>query len=255
MSGHHVERFRQANIAAAVIQLLQGSVLWGLVPAYGEQEWPLQNLGWASEVVWEHDYQLGWLVPAFPTLSALNHIYASTHSGATHILEAKENPVRWAEYAVTSSLMLWIIATLAGVLDVGVLSGLMLLNSCMILFGLVLEKMKKRGATHEQLKLPLLLVVGLFIGTWIPVLTSFQTVVDTTDGVPPAVYSIIWIQFLLFASFGVMQSMYLFDVVTYEQAELGFVGLSLSSKTLLAWLVYGGVLAADVRFGTPTPST
>lgn len=249
-----VKRFRSISAAAAALQLGQGAVLWGLVAEYGEQLWPLQNLGWASDVVWERQYELGWLVPAFPTLSSLNHLYGATESGARNILESKENLIRWIEYAITSSIMLWIVATLAGVLDVGVLSGLMVINASMIMMGAVLERMKKNGASHSALKLPLLLTTMIFIGLWVPIITSFQTVVDTTSGVPDAVYSIIWIQFLLFASFGIMQSLYLFDAVSYESAELGFIGLSISSKTLLAWLVYGGVLAADVRFSTDTPT-
>ena len=56
-------------------------------------------------------------------------------------LEQYINVFRWYEYALSSSIMMVLIAVLFGIYDLGTLILISLLNASMNLFGLLMEKM------------------------------------------------------------------------------------------------------------------
>lgn len=242
---------RNLNLAAGVVQVLQGGILYGLVAEYGRQEWPVQSLGWKSEVLSTDEYQLGWLVPTFSLLSAANHLYGAA-VGYDSIISSKRNLVRWIEYAVTASIMLWIIGTLSGITDYRTLTGLVLANVALQLIGYQLECAVADGASQTQINTLQAVGFTLHLAIWTPILIQFITITEDEEETPDAIKSIVWTLFAFFTSFGILSALYTSGVIDYVQYETGFVVLSFTSKTFLAWMVYGGVLAADARFPEPT---
>lgn len=241
------DRLFALNLGAGSLQLAQGAVLAGLVYYNGRQLWPIQNLGWKSKVLSTTEYELGWLVPAFAILSSANHFYGA-FVGYDEIIRRKSNPVRWGEYAVTAGIMLWIVGTLSGVTDYRSLFSLLLANVGLQMVGYLVDEAKAANQPTATLE-----GVGfvLHAAIWVPIIISFQSVVSSSDEKPPdSIYSIVWILFALFTSFGILSVLYAADLIDYVQYETGFAVLSFTSKTFLAWIVYGGVLSADARTST-----
>ena len=86
----------------------------------------------------------GILVSAFLFLSALAHFIISVPKKTNDIynsnLKKNINQFRWYEYALSSSLMIVLIAVLFGVFDIGALIAIFLLNASMNLFGLLMRR-------------------------------------------------------------------------------------------------------------------
>ena len=53
------------------------------------------------------------------------------------------NPYRWYEYAFSSSIMIWVIATFVGIWDFWSLAMIFVLNAMMIMFGYLMEKLNQ----------------------------------------------------------------------------------------------------------------
>ena len=84
------------------------------------------------------------LVSLFLLISAIFHfIIVLKQKQYLKDLDAKINKFRWYEYAISSSLMITLIAVLFGVYDIGALILIFGLNAVMNLFGLIMEKMNQ----------------------------------------------------------------------------------------------------------------
>ena len=191
--------------------------------------------------------RVDWLIAAFLALAAIDHLTLSV-GRPRRWYEANVargiNPARWWEYSISASLMVVLIAMLAGVAELVALIALFGANAAMILFGLVQERSNLgRGAVDWR---PF--VYGCVIGAvpWIAI--SAQIVVSATegDGVPGFVVAIFISLFLLFNSFAV--NMWLQQRGRGRWADPAFAErvyliLSLVAKSALAWQVYAGALA------------
>ena len=239
---------------AAGIHLSEAFALTVLVAKENKDayHWPVTTMGW-GKVLPEKTvgYNIGWLLPAFPLLSSVNHfVSVAKPDYYDHVLETKVNYLRWSEFSLSSSLMTLLICQLSGVMEARSLASVILANVALQFLGLLIEKRKAEGATRGELLGITFIGWSVFASMWVPIIMSFTDVVRFDSKVkPPAiVYSIIATMVSLFMSFGVLQLLYVFDLVTFLTYEAGFVLLSLTSKTLLAWMVYGGVLAGKMRF-------
>lgn len=191
--------------------------------------------------------RIDWLVAAFLLLAAIDHL---TLSGGRprRWYEANVargiNPARWWEYSVSASLMVVLIAMLAGVSELVALIALFGANAAMILFGLVQEQTNVDRDTVDWRPF----VYGCVIGAvpWIAI--AAQLVVSATDGegVPGFVVAIFISLFLLFNSFAVNMWLQYRGRGRWAEpafAERVYLLLSLLAKSALAWQVYAGALA------------
>jgi hypothetical protein len=193
--------------------------------------------------------RIDWLVAAFLLLAAVDHL---TISGGRprRWYEANVargvNPARWWEYSLSASLMIVLIAMLAGVSELVAVIALLGANAAMILFGLVQEQ--TNAGRDEVDWRPF--IYGCLVGAvpWIAI--TAQLVVSSTDGegVPSFVVAIFVTLFVLFNTFAV--NMWL----QYRRrgrwadpafAERVYIMLSLVAKSALAWQVYAGALAGS----------
>ena len=187
----------------------------------------------------------GILVAVFLLLSALAHFAVSlpkvneiyNRGLAEHI-----NPFRWYEYALSSSLMIVLIAVLFGVNDLGAVIAIFFLNATMNLFGLLMEKMNQGREKVTWLPFAFGAVAGLV--PWVIILMYAFGNSDPSQ-VPWFVYAIAGTYFVLFNCFPinmVLQYKKVGKWADYLYGERVYIILSLVAKTLLAWLVLFGVM-------------
>ena len=157
-----------------------------------------------------------------------------------------QNPARWVEYALSSSVMIVVIATLSGIQEIGTLVAIFGINAAMNLFGWSMEAANE-GRTRVQW---LHYVFGCIAGAvpWIVIFIALWTSATEpgAEPIPGFVIAIFVTLLLLFNSFAV--NMWL----QYRRrgrwadplfAEKAYIVLSLLAKSALAWQVYGGALA------------
>lgn len=213
--------------------------------------------GWRGST--SRRYNLGWVLVSFPALSALNHLaYAMSPMYQQFVVVTRTNPVRWAEYAVSAGAMVWVIATLSGVTELRTLITLCVLNVALQYVGYLAEV---AHALHDYTLLQAnsgrvqasdITIVGwlVFVAMWVEIVMSFFCVIeyDTKQQPPDIVYAIVIVLFVLFSTFGALQLAYINGrLQNFAFYELGFIVLSFVSKTLLTWMVYGGVINAGTN--------
>ena len=184
-------------------------------------------------------------VSLFLFLSALFHfIIAAPKSNDVYNrnLEKGMNPFRWYEYALSSSLMITLIALLFGVYDIGLLIAIFVLNASMNLFGLLMEKINQYTQKTSWSSFVFGSAAGL--APWV-IITMYAFGNSNLDKVPWFVYAIYATYFVFFNCFPinmVLQYKKVGKWQNYIYGERGYIILSLVAKTVLAWLVFFGVM-------------
>jgi len=155
------------------------------------------------------------------------------------------NPARWAEYSVSASLMIVLIAMLPGITNLYALIGLFAVNAAMILFGWLMEQVNRpdRDTTTWW---PFIFGCAVGIVPWITITIALVSSQSEGDGVPGFVYGIFVSLFLLFNCFALNQWLQYRRrgrFADYLYGEKVYLVLSLIAKSALAWQVYAGTLA------------
>ncbi len=88
-----------------------------------------------------YNLRFGPAVALFLLISAIAHFYISTigYNQYVSFLKRRMNPIRFYEYALSSSLMIVLIGMLVGVWDIGTLIAMFGVNATMNLFGIMFE--------------------------------------------------------------------------------------------------------------------
>lgn len=238
---------RTLHAIAATVHLAVGGAMTGLVINNPGNKWPIVNRKWLNESS-IRNYELSYLLPAFPFLSAMNHIVTLADSNLySQIIEKKVNILRWSEYAFSAGIMLWIICSLSGVIETRSLISILLLNAGLQFLGYQIEQAKAENLPKSKIRELILTAWCIHIAMWIQIFISFFTIVSNDSvGAPSAVYSIVFILFVLFSLFGLLTTLWAYDIITdFVKYEIGFIILSLTAKVFLAFMVFFGVLRAE----------
>ena len=190
------------------------------------------------------DLSVAWGVALFLLLSAAFHwlvVLPGVFGRYTSGLAAQHNYFRWAEYSLSSSVMIVLIAMLTGISDVAALIGIFAANAAMIFFGAVQERYERPGGSLWPFWLGC--VVG--IAPWLAVGVYLWSPGSTAE--PPAfVYAIFVSLFVFFNIFALnmwLQYRRVGRWRSYVFGERAYFLLSLVAKSLLAWQVFAGTLA------------
>ena len=190
---------------------------------------------------------LGVMLALFPLISAIAHFVIAFPKNKSYNEHLKKgiNPYRWYEYAFSSSIMIFVIATFVGIWDFWSLAMIFLLNALMIMFGYLMEIINQKT---EKVSWPAFIFGSISGGfPWIVIFAYFSAAVTSSgDSVPKFVYLILGIYFVLFMSFAgnmVLQYKGVGKWKDYLYGERVYIILSFVAKTLLAWLVFSGVYA------------
>jgi len=188
---------------------------------------------------------LGALLAAFPLISAVAHFLIAFPKNKDYNEHLKKgiNPYRWYEYALSSSIMIWIIATFVGIWDFWSLSMIFVLNAMMIMFGYLMELINQKTEKTNWSSFILGCISGGF--PWVVLFAYFGGAVASSEGsVPNFVYVIFAVYLVLFMSFAVNQVLQYRGIgkwKDYLYGERMYIVLSFVAKTLLVWLVFSGL--------------
>ncbi|MDJ0376430.1 heliorhodopsin HeR [Cryobacterium sp. PH31-L1] len=250
-----ISRLRRYNIVAGSLHLLQAvgfAYVLTLLSTQVTFAVTADYLGGAPgapvppERVTLFDVNVGIGVVAFLALSALFHFLISSPGFFPRYsagLKQNHNYFRWVEYALSSSIMIWLIAQITGITDIAALFLIFAANAAMILFGALQEKYETPGSRQM---LPF--VFGSMVGSvpWIVILIYVVAPGSNSNVSPPAfVYGIIISLFLFFNTFAANQWLQYRQVGAwrdYLQGERVYITLSLVAKTALAWQVFSGAI-------------
>jgi len=188
---------------------------------------------------------IGPLVSMFLFISAIAHlliVLPKINSFYNRKLGQGINYFRWFEYALSSSLMIVLIAWFFGVYDLSTLLLIFCINATMNLLGLMMEL---HNQTTQKTKWTAF-YIGTFAGLipWIVILLYLFGNGNITE-IPWFVWAIFGSYVIFFNTFPINMILQYKKVgkwKDYLHGERGYILLSLWSKTLLAWLVFAGVL-------------
>ncbi len=185
--------------------------------------------------------RIGPTVAVFLLLAAIDHAVVAAprvHLWYERCLDRRANYARWIEYSVSASIMIVLIGLFVGIRDVAAAAAIFAANSAMILFGLLMERQQRPGRADWSA-----FWFGSVIGLVPWVLIAVYVAQPPT--VPGFVYAITIVQFALFFSFAVNMSLQYAQLGwwrDYAHGEACYIVLSLTAKSLLAWLVFANVL-------------
>jgi hypothetical protein len=190
------------------------------------------------------DLPLGPAVASFLFLSAIAHFTISlpgVFQWYTANLAQNRNYARWIEYSISSSIMVTLIAMLPGIYDIAALVAIFAVNSMMILFGLLMEKYEQPGNPNW-----LSYIFGCIAGIVPWLIIAYYIWSPTTDTSPPNfVYAIFVVLFIFFNSFAINMILQYKQVGPWRNYVFGestYIFLSLTAKTVLAWMVFSNTL-------------
>jgi hypothetical protein len=185
--------------------------------------------------------RIGPAVAAFLALAAFDHLFVSAPRARRWYergLERGVNYARWIEYSVSASLMLVLIGLFVGIRDLAAVVALFAVNSAMILFGLLMERQQRPGSADWS---------AFWFGSLVGVVpwALIAVYIAQPDEVPAFVYVITVVQLVLFFSFALNMALQYAQIGPwrdYVHGEVVYVLLSLTAKSLLAWLIFANVL-------------
>jgi hypothetical protein len=194
------------------------------------------------------ELQVAIVVAVFLLLAAIDHLSVASWGRAwyeRHVIRGI-NPARWWEYSISASLMIVLIAMLAGVREATALLALFGVNTAMILFGLAMERANLDRQTVDWRPFSYGCIVGIV--PWLAI--GMQIVVAGSEGSGPPgfVIAIFLTLFVLFNSFAVNMWLQYRGRGRWADpifAERVYLILSLVAKSALAWQVYAGALAGS----------
>ncbi len=194
-----------------------------------------------------YEVPFGIAVAFFLLISAVAHFYLSTIGYKRYVANLKKgmNPVRFYEYALSSSLMIVLIGMLIGLWDLGALILIFALNATMNLFGIMMELHNQ----HTEKTNWTAFIYGCIAGVvpWIVIMLYFVGAINSGDAKPPAfVYAIVPTLFVFFNIFAinmVLQYKKIGPWKDYLFGERVYIILSLLAKSVLCWLIWTGTLA------------
>lgn len=194
-----------------------------------------------------YNVPFGPAVAGFLLISAVAHFYLSTIGYGRYVENLKKgmNPIRFYEYALSSSLMIVLIGMLIGLWDLGAIILIFALNAMMNLFGIMMELHNQNTKKTDWTAFIYGCIAGIV--PWVVIMLYFVGAVNSGDAKPPAfVYAIVPTLFVFFNIFAinmVLQYKKVGPWKDYLYGERVYIILSLTAKSVLCWLIWTGTLA------------
>ena len=193
------------------------------------------------------DLPIGPAVATFFFLSAIAHALLAwpLRRWYEDRLAAHIQPMRWIEYALSSSVMIVVIATLAGVQEIGTLIAIFGANAAMNLFGWSMESANQGRARTQWNHYVFGVIAGIV--PWLVIGVALASA-STAPGAAPipgfviAIFVSLFIAFNVFAIVMILQYRQVGRWKDYLVGEKSYMFMSLFAKSLLAWQVFAGTL-------------
>jgi hypothetical protein len=187
------------------------------------------------------DLQIGPMVALFLFMSAIAHFLLASilYNWYVKKLKKRINPARWYEYSFSASLMIFIIALLVTIYDIGTLLALFTLTAVMNLMGLMMEVHNQTTKKTNWMSYRIGCIAGFV--PWVVIFIPLITAESVPDFVI-AIFITIAIFFNLFAINMYLQYKKIGKWKDYLYGEKMYIVLSLVAKSALAWQVFAGTL-------------
>ncbi|TVR94460.1 MAG: hypothetical protein EA416_03545 [Trueperaceae bacterium] len=249
-----MQRLRRFNAIMGLVHLVQGVFM---ILVSNDTTYPIFTnfLGFDPETFsLSPDPQLlfelrfGPAVASFLLISAVAHGYLATIGFSRYARDLRRgmNPVRFYEYALSSSVMIVLIGLLTGVWDLGAVILIFTVNATMNLFGIMMEYHNRYTERVDWSAFIYGSVAGIV--PWIVIMISFVGAVSSGGeaGPPAFVYAIVPTLFVFFNIFAVNMVLQYKKVGPwrdYVYGERAYIILSLAAKSVLCWIIFAGTLA------------
>jgi len=244
---------RRFNLIMGFMHLVQGVFMWAVS---NDTTYPIftnflsfdtstRSLTPAPKLLYELPF--GPATAMFLLLSAVAHFYLSTVGYGRYVENLKKgmNPIRFYEYALSSSLMIVLIGMLCGVWDLGAILLSFGINAMMNLFGIMMEAHNQHTVKTDWTAFIYGCIAGIV--PWIVIFIYFMGAVSSGDAKPPGfVYAVVPTLFVFFNIFAINMVLQYKKVGRWKDylfGERAYIILSLAAKTVLAWLIWAGTLA------------
>ena len=209
---------------------------------------------------------LKWLVAGYFFLSFFFQMYTAIFFDGYYkrLVQKNIQPYRWIEYAFSASCLFLVAAILNGVNDYHQILTIFFASFTVMMLGLAQEnwaymiRSSEKKASFLFFAFPHLLGWPLYTTLWAALLDQFVLAVNKSPRDPPKwVYSFYIVEFLIFSSFGFNQFTHMLRLYNCKfddkkkaekiavQAEVAYVVLSLTSKTLSGYFLTSGLLASS----------
>ena len=240
-------RLRRFNAIMGFFHLIQGSLMlllsndFTLTLTYTSPEFNATTQTILPVAVTFIDVRIGPLVALFLFMSAIAHFLIASVLYQWYVKKLKThmNPARWFEYSLSASLMMFVIAMLVTIYDIGTLIALFTLTAVMNLMGLMMELHNQTTQKTNWTSY----IIGCIAG-FIPWIIVFIPLI-TAESVPDfviAIFITIAVFFNLFAINMILQYKKIGKWRDYLYGEKMYIVLSLIAKSALAWQVFAGTL-------------
>jgi hypothetical protein len=217
-----------------------------VVSSYLTFDTQAQTLVQAQRTLFE--LPIGPAVAVFFLMSAIAHLAVAFPARGWYErrLARGQNPARWIEYALSSSVMIVVIATLSGIQEIGTLIAIFGVNAAMNLFGWSMESANEGREKIQWNHYIFGCIAGIvpWLVIFIALLTSAtEPGAEPIPGFVIAIFISLFISFNIFAFNMVLQYRKVGRWRDYLFGERTYMFLSLFAKTILAWQVWFGTLA------------
>ena len=241
------KKLRVFNAIMGVLHCIQGFIMlflsnnFTLPLTYSHPEFNATTQTIAPVSISFFDLRIGPLVALFLFMSAIAHFLLATILYNWYVTKLKKhiNPARWYEYSFSASLMIFIIAMLVTIYDIGTLLALFTLTALMNLMGLMMEIHNQTTSKTNWTSYSIGCIAGFV--PWVVIFIPLITAESVPDFVI-AIFITIAIFFNLFAINMYLQYKKIGKWKDYLYGEKMYIVLSLIAKSALAWQVFAGTL-------------
>jgi hypothetical protein len=247
-------RLRWFNLAMGALHAVSGTAMIALGNDFSLDASTLNLNGPPGTPLSEGALSAAFGVPLAPATAAFLYLSAFFHfliasplafEGYRRELASQRNRFRWVEYAISSTLMIILIALVTGLTDVAALIGIAGANVAMILFGWIMEVVNQPGERVWWTPFWFGCIAGATPWVALVAYLGFNLSQEGSEGPPAFVYGILVSLFVLFNIFALNQWLQYRKVGRWRDYLFGeaiYIVLSLTAKTVLAWQIFANTL-------------
>ena len=175
-------------------------------------------------------------------ITACFHIYYARSEFYNRELEKGYNRIRWLEYAITSTLMIFILSIISGVKDFDTVLSLCIINATLMSFGYYFE------LSNDNLSKILSLIIGfiLLLFIWFIIFRNFGYRISEVEALdrefPLWIYGVLTPMFFWWLSFGIVATLQYFKKGDFKTYEFYYIILSYLSKAFMGYYLAYGML-------------
>ena len=175
-----------------------------------------------------------WVIACAPLVSSLGH-FVVTASNAPHVLAGR---IRYVDYAISSTCMIFTVALLCGMADLLQLFLLCISQAVLCLLGAVVSLAESSSAKWSVFVFSSLLHLAVWAALALVLYLNIR-------GEVLWVYALTGTLFAFFSSFAVVELAHLNGWITATGADNAFLVLSAVAKNFLQWTLLRGVASME----------